>query len=195
MREMGIWIGRFQPPTKSHLVTGECILREWKRLTIGIVHGSPKPDDIDHKWSEYLDRPESNTLSDVKNPFRPDEVLRMWVQSLAHAGYLDRVTLVSMPRIPYQTDFTAKYPQDAYDFIEVAADGFDSPFDRLRSEAFEKLLGRPVFYVRPPFKLHNTQIKQMIAAKECGWRDVLPQGGYEEFISIGGPDRIKLPPG
>lgn len=190
MSKTAFWAGRFQPPTKAHLITAQCIFEKWERLMIGIVHQSPAPKSVDPKWLAYLARPESNTLLSEKNPFLPEEVTEMWGRALEHIGHRSRVTLATMPRIAYQADFNSRFPKSQFDFVEVTPDESDSSFDWLRGATFEQLLERQVHYVSPPFKLHNAKIRSLIAKRLCAWCDVLPPGCYEVFVAIGGPSRV-----
>lgn len=190
MPETAFWVGRFQPPTNAHLLTAQCILEKWRQLVIGIVHQSPAPKSVDPKWLVYLAKPESNTLQNEKNPFLPEEVTEMWSRALERIGHRNRVTLVTMPRIAYQTDFNSRFPKSQFDFVEVTPNESDSSFDWLRGMTFEQLLERQVHYISPPFKLHNAQIRSLIAKGSCAWSDVLPSGCYEVFVAIGGPSRL-----
>ncbi len=193
MRKKALWVGRFQPPTIAHYTTLECILSQWEQVTIGIVHATPPPVDLNHDWDEYLENPVANTLTQEKNPFTGEEVMDMWSAALTPSRYLDRVTLVTMPRVPYQNNFDLEFPKTEFDFVEVTADTSDSQFDSVRRETFERLLKRQIYYVSPSFKLHNTQIRRLIAAGECSWKDVLPSGCFEKFLEIEGPMRIIAP--
>lgn len=190
MKQHSLWLGRFQPPTIAHLATVKTILNEWKRLTIGIVHASSRPGGIDPKWEPFLRRTSEVSFSAGKNPFTPDEVSRMWTACLVEQRLKSRVAVIPLPQVAYQPDFNRKFPPSKFDFVEVRLVGSDTEFDRDRQVAFSHLVGRPVSYISPPFKLHNAEIRKLVRDERREWREFIPQGAYEIFVEIDGPRRI-----
>lgn len=185
-----IWLGRFQPPNIGHLATLRCILSVWPKVIVGIVHKTPPPKYVDKKWEEYLAHPIADTLTADKNPFEIAEILLMWMRTVKNCKIDDRVDFVPMPRLAFQPDFSIKYPEKDFDFIEVTPTHGDSDFDKLKAEVFSNILERNTYEVTPPFKLHNSEIKERISAGTALWSDVLPNGCYEIFCQINGPNRV-----
>src|SRR5262249_34451626 len=163
------------------------ILNEWKRLTIGVVHASPRPQNVDPKWEPFLRRTAEVSLRSNKNPFTAEEVSRMWIACLVAHRLKSRVTVSTMPQVAYQPNFNRTYPIAKFDFIEVRLTDSDTEFDTDRQLAFSHLVGRPISYVTPPFKLHNTEIRRIIREGQRQWHEFIPPGAYELFIEMDGP--------
>lgn len=189
-RGHALWLGRFQPPTIAHLAMARSILNEWNQLTIGVVHDSPRPNYVDPKWEEFLRRTSETTFSSGKNPFTPEEVLRMWTACLREQRLESMVNIRSMPQIAYQEHFNSEFDPTKLDFIEVTLEEGDTEIDRYRQLAFQQLIGRPISYVYPPFKLHNSKIRSLMLGGGHDWEEFIPRGAYEVFVEIDGPRRI-----
>lgn len=188
-----LWLGRFQPPTIAHLATARTILNEWNRLTIGIVHSSLQSgyvEPVDPKWEVFLKRTAETSLASGKNPFTPEEVSRMWVACLREQHFEDKVSLKPMPQIAYQPRFNEEFDPNLFNFIEVKLESGDAEVDRERQLAFSHLLGRPISYVSPPFKLHNSEIHLLVLQSGRRWEEFVPFGAYTVFVEIDGPRRM-----
>ncbi|MDO8513430.1 MAG: hypothetical protein Q7S37_02930 [bacterium] len=189
-RKYALWLGRFQPPTIAHLITVKTILKEWNKLIIGIVHRSPRPDYVDPKWEIFLRRTAKSTLVVGKNPFTTEEVARMWTACLREQYLESKVNIKSMPQIAYQPRFNEEFDPKKVDFIEVTLTEDDTEIDKDREYAFSHLIGRPIFYVSPPFKLHNTDIRSLVLRGGHQWEEFIPVGAYTVFTEIDGPRRM-----
>lgn len=188
-----LWLGRFQPPTIAHLATARTILNEWNRLTIGIVHSSSRPghtEPIDPKWKAFLERTAEVPFASGKNPFTSEEVSRMWVACLREQHFENRVSIKPMPQIAYQPHFNEEFEPALFNFIEVKLESGDAEVDRDRQLAFSHLIGRPISYVSPPFKLHNSEIRSLVLQGRRQWEEFIPPGAYTVFIEIDGPRRM-----
>lgn len=189
--KQALWLGRFQPPTNGHLIAVLAILACWERLTIGIVHHSNYSSKIDPKWNEYLDLTQNITKSVIRNPFRPEEIMNMWRAILETQGISHRVQLIYMPRMAYQPSFNSTYPVNKYDFVDIALTENDPETDRVRQNTFQKILNRPIEYIRSPLKIHVSEMRTQINNGLATWDKYIPLGGYEYFLNIDGPRRMK----
>lgn len=189
-RPEALWLGRFQPPTITHMANVKLILEMWQKLTIGVVYGTARPPNIDSRWDDFLRQTTTITLVSWKNPFLSDEVIRMWEAGLEKAGYHDRVNLFAMPQVAHQTDFNVRFPPSRMDFVEVDFGEAALEIDRRRSEVFQNLLDRKIWGIKAPFILHNTEIRHRVLNGGQSWEEFLPEGTYEVFLEIKGPERI-----
>lgn len=191
--DQALWLGRFQPPTIAHLATAQTILNEWNRLTIGIVHSSLQSGHgelVDPKWEVFLKRTAETSFASGKNPFTPEEVSRMWIACLREQHFENRVSTKPMPQIAYQPCFNEEFEPLLFNFIEVKLEGDDAEVDRDRQLAFSHLIGRPISYISPPFKLHNSEIRSLVLRGGRRWEEFIPLGAYSVFVEINGPCRM-----
>lgn len=190
VREHALFQGRFQPPSIAHLSTVKTILNEWKNVTIGIVYNSPRPDNLDLRLQEYLDKVDVRSYGPGKNPFTREEVMEMWVRCLEAEGLADRVTCVFIKRQEFETDFEILYPSDKIDLVLPESASGDTETDKLRREIYAIVYTRKIFYVKPPVQIHNSKIREIIASGRGNWAQFIPPGAYETFLEMEGPRRI-----
>lgn len=143
---------------------------------------------FDPAWQPFLDATRDN-FGGRKAVFTPHEVQTMWNAWIAHAGLTQRVTCELVPR-PHLHVFAERYPASQFDMVYPSPHESDSASDRRRHELFPKLLGREVFLVEPPFRLHNTQIQQDIRRGLRTWENSIAPGSYEIFMALNGPARM-----
>ena len=189
-RNCALFQGRFQPPTIAHLCTVETILAEWQSAVIGVVYDSPRPDWFDSKWDEYLRESAGTSYAPGKNPFTPAEVKQMWDACIGVRGLDQHVRCDIIKRPYFDREFNFKYPPDEITIVRPIQQKGDADMDHLRGRIFPELLNREVRYVSPLFKLHNTEIREMVHFGKNGWEDFVPQGAYEVFLRIDGPARV-----
>ena len=120
--------------------------------------------------------------------FTPEEVRRMWNGWITHANLGSRVACSLTPR-PCFPEFNLEYPRSNYDMVYPSMHESDSEGDRVKNSLFPQLLDRPIFLIDPPFRLHNTQIRELVAAGHR-WEEFIPEGAYEVFVEISGATRI-----
>ena len=185
-----LWLGRFQPPSIGHLMTVLAILARWKFLTIGVVHRSNQSGDAHPKWESYLKNTRNVTQSLIRNPFQPEEVIAMFKATLDTQNIAHRVQFINMPQTAYQPAFNSIYPPEKYDFVDIALTSHDPETDYIRQKAFRDLLDRPVEYIRTPWKIHISQVRDRIDKGIGSWDEYIPKGGYEYFLSLNGPARM-----
>lgn len=189
--KQALWLGRFQPPTKGHLIATLAILARWRRLTIGIVHRSTCPSGIDSRWNKYLNFTQNINQSVIRNPFQPDEIVNMWKATLDDQCISHRVRLINMPQTAYQPYFNSIYPVEKYDFVDIELTNNDPETDHIRQKTFKEVLCRPIEYVRTPWKIHVSELRNLIDQGLISWGKYIPSGGYEYFLNINGPARMK----
>lgn len=186
---IALFPGRFQPVNIAHAATVETILAAWQNVTIAVA--TPETSfDFDEKWRSYFEA-SRNRFAEEKAIFTPDEVKQMWDAWIENRGLRARVVCTLAPRI-YLNDFSRRFPADLYDIVYPRPHVDDSEGDRHKYESFGRLLNREISFVEPPFRLHNTEIRQMIALEHRTWRDVLPPGAYDVFVSLNGPARVPV---
>lgn len=187
MAATALFTGRFQPPSIAHAATAKTILTVWSSLIIGIsvpVDGS----EFDPAWQPFLDATRDN-FGGSKAVFTPHEVQTMWKAWIAHAGVTKQVACELAPR-PHLPAFAERYPASQFDMVYPSPHESDSTGDQRRHELFPKLLGRKVFLVEPPFRLHNAQIKQDIRSSLRTWENSIAPGAFEIFMTLNGPMRM-----
>ena len=190
-KRQALWLGRFQPPSIGHVVALLALLAYWEKLTIGIVHRFNKKFEARKTWQDYLAKVSDVTDSVEKNPFTPDEILEMWTETIKHLKLTHRVTFVSMARVAFQPDFNKDFPIETYDLVDMALHLTDPTHDHLRRDTFERILNRPIAYVYTPWKMHVSEMRERIRSDKLSWSDCLPPGGYESFIRMNGPERMR----
>lgn len=184
-----LWFGRFQPPSIAHLAMLETILKTWEKLTIAVIFNSPRPVGVDSKWAMYLSASDNTVYTPEKNPFAPQEIVAMWEACIQIHSLAERVTVIATPR-PQYIDLNTQFPPEKFDYVLTEITKEDSAMDKLRDTIFPQLLGREVVYVKPPFKLHNSEIRRLVFSGEKDWQDFVPVGAYEAFIGMNGPARM-----
>jgi hypothetical protein len=186
-KRCGLFLGRFQPPTVAHLETVRTILKQWDNLTIAVVFNSLRPSEINPAWIDLLKTEDSDSYLQLKNPFYPAEVFRMWKECLKVEKLLLRVT-VTKTRRPQFYPFNKRFSPQEYDWISVAPPK-DNPGPQHRLQTYEELFGRKIWQARPSFQLHNTEIKKLVSIS-YSWREFIPAGAFKVFMEIGGLHRL-----
>lgn len=184
--KIALFPGRFQPVNIAHAATVETILAEWQNVTIAVATSSTDLD-YDERWRPYVEA-SRNRFAQKQAMFTPDEIKQMWDAWIEDRGLGARVLCVLAPRI-YLKDFSRRFPADLYDIVYPSSHLDDSEGDKHKYESFGQLLNREISFVDPPFRLHNTQIRNLIALRQRTWRDVLPPAAYQVFMSLDGPER------
>lgn len=187
-RSIGLFCGRFQPPSIAHVATAVTILEEWQALVIAI--SKPSSDlDYDSAWQSYVT--ESNQRnSNSHSIFSPAEVARMWNAWTKSACLTERVECCIAERA-FMRGFNRRFPPEIYDYVHPSPHESDSDGDKLRHELYPKLMGRPVFLVDPPFRLKNSKIRAEVRTGKRTWEASLPPGAIDVFFEINGPERMQ----
>lgn len=182
-----LFTGRFQPPSIAHACTVETILRNWSFLTIGVSTPSGSLD-YDPAWEAYLEMTRGN-FNGHKVVFSAEEVQLMWRAWITRSGLTARVVCELVPR-PHLRAFTLQYPANRFDFVHPSPHESDSAGDRCRYDLFPKLLGREIFLVEPPWRLHNSEILRQIQSGVRTWDESIAPGALELFMEFNGPERM-----
>ena len=164
MRGRGLFQGRFQPVSVGHAATLAVILQSWEHVTLGVVYDSPRPVGVDERFDQYLAKVETKSYGSGKNPFLPEEIEEMWKAHIDEMSIADRVNCVIVKRLEYELNFANLFPPAEIDLVWPELSDTDHETDVLRHRLYPKVLGRPIYYVRPAMKLHNSQIREYIRA-------------------------------
>ena len=183
--------GRFQPPTIAHMCTVETILAHWQSLVICVIYNSPKPEWFDPRWDSYINESARTSYAPGKNPFTSDEVKEMWDAAIHSRNLYGRIQCATSKRPYFDKEFHVKYPPERFTLIRTHSGDSDTTIDRVRGDIFPELLGRGFVVVKPPFKLHNTEIAKKVLKGGSTWKEFLPTGAYEVFLHIKGPERME----
>ena len=183
-----LFTGRFQPPSIAHVATVETILCIWAHVAIGISVPCQKTF-VDSRWLPYFEV-SRNRFSANASIFASEEVKRMWDAWIMFSNLNSRVTCSLAPR-PYLPEFSLAYPSDKYDMVYPSLHESDSDGDRVKHELFPQLMDREIFLIDPPFRLHNTRIRELVAMGRS-WEEFIPCGAYDVFLEINGPKRISV---
>lgn len=183
---IALFMGRFQPPTRSHANTLEKMLERWRRVHIGVSDASIK-GEYDPVWEEFV-RASASRQTPQKRIFSAAEVVEMWSGHINHERLQERVTCTPVQR-PHLRGLNQQYPPGVFDIADVIPHDGDSDADRLRHECFSRLLQRAVHHVVPDFMLHNSEIEQRVH-RGAPWSDFLTPGVLAVFERLGGPVRI-----
>lgn len=182
-----IWVGRFQPPSIAHFCALLTILEQWPRVIIGVV-----PDEfynIDRKgmrWDQYR----SIMRPTCKNLFSADEIVALWSQAIITNDLCDRASVISIARPECSVAFDTDFHFTKYDYTEIDGGAGDIDVENFRKQHASEMYGREIYWVRPSFVLHNSQIKKLIK-EQCGeWSDYLVPGAEKLFSQFNGPSRI-----
>ena len=186
--QTALFLGRFQPPNIAHIFTILAILEQWESLIIAVIYDSPKPPNLNSQWQKYIQE-SAISYAPEKNPISPTEVKEMWDAFITTRNLKGRIRCEITKR-PYDLEFSKIYPPDQIDIVYPTLDESDPKIDFLRAQAYPKLLGREIFFVRPLFKLHNTEIKRIIIAGIGSWKDFVPSEIYEIFLRINGQKKF-----
>ena len=115
----------------------------------------------------------------------------MWQAHIEHLSIADRVSCVIIKRPDYELDFANLFPAAEIDLVWPELSDTDHETDILRHRLYPQVLGRPIYYVRPAMKLHNSQIREYIRAGRLDWTDYIAPGAYSVFREMNGPERMK----
>ena len=125
-------------------------------------------------------------MCDINNEKQSDysieDRIKMWNKTLKMENLLDRVKVIKILRPEYfPEEFNFKFNIRDYDLVFPYVEDTDSDFDKIRNNAFEKILGRKVNYVYPSFTLHTSSIKKNITHLK-DWSIYVPRGTYEILL-------------
>jgi hypothetical protein len=164
------------------------ILLSWPAVTIGVVYNTERPALMDFRWSDLVQATDKDYSAD-RNPFSVDEIIRMWTVCLETCNLSDQVQALAMPR-PQFCDFNVIFPKEQYDVVFTASlEDEHDPLLSSRLALYLEVFGRQAFAVKPPFKLHNSDIRRLIASGR-DWAEFIAPGAIEVFNEINGPQRV-----
>ncbi len=190
MRKHALFHGRFQPPSIAHFETLGTILQKWELVTIGVVYAIPKPAWLDPKWNSYVEEV-LQTYTPARNPFSAHERVRMWNECIRHSNLTERVQCVAAP-IPYfDESFSEEFPPEEYDFVKPEAEKHET-LDLLREQTTAQILNRSLFTVRPQWKLHVTEMRNLVS-QGAQWHKFLAPGIGDVFSELNGNERMRDP--
>lgn len=190
MRDRALFQGRFQPVSVGHAATLAAILQSWQHVTIGVVYDSPRPAGVNPRFDEYLAKVETKSYSRGRNPFLSTEIQDMWQAHIERMRLMDRVNCILVKRLEYELDFASLFPATEVDLVWPELSDGDHETDVLRHNLYPTVLGRPIYYVKPVFKMHNSRIREHAQSGRMSWSDYIPAGSYDVFRSIDGATRM-----
>lgn len=162
-----LWLGRFQPPTIAHWAALLKIQEKCSLVTIAVVYD----DDTPVPWG-WMDKNEHQ-----KNAFSPLQVKAMWRKALLSFG-VNGVDVISIPR-PFAFDFGVRFPEKRFQLVSTNLDSRKAEF-----------LKRSVVYVKPPWELHVSEIKEIVKGNMDQWGKFVAPGIFPLFKKFGGLDKL-----
>jgi len=157
------------------------MLTEWQQVTIGVVSRSRDDKPFEKKWRKFATETEA-TFSQSQSPFDPEHVKRLWEAHIRREGIGERVTCVICPR-PFNRNFAVLFPPERYRMTYPEPTAQDCGTDATKVAILSKLMSRTISTVKPPFMLHNSEIKKRVRAGES-WEKFLAPGTDDDFRVI-----------
>jgi nicotinamide mononucleotide adenylyltransferase len=186
-----LFMGRFQPPSIAHWCTVETILQSWVRVVIVIVYNVAPPNtrpEYKDLWQVFS----SASYTPGKNPFTAEEVRDMWESCINAHDLSDCVSCRVIPRPEFNPgEFNTMFPPGEFELVRTERFANDAEIDVVRGAMFPELFRRPIGYVRPPFKLHNSEIRTRVSNGQGSWSDFIAPGAFETFQRLDGPARMR----
>ena len=148
MVESSVTFGRYNLFTYGHISTIIEILKEYKRINIGLI------------------------INDEKSRIQIDKNLKEFYK-LADKNYTDKKLLlpvalrekyISVVRIKrpeyFVEEFNAKFPKEMYDIVFPDSKNENNEFDILRNSYMSTILSRNIKFVNPKLTVHSSEIKE-----------------------------------
>ncbi|MGA3539014.1 zeta toxin family protein [Micromonosporaceae bacterium DT194] len=186
-----VTFGRYQIVSIAHLDTVRTILMDWPTLEVGVLDLEHLPNqraEIPEHLQQFYRDCEANVAPE-KNPMSAEERAGFWRATIAEAGLQDRVSVRVIPRPELDpAGFNRQYPADRFDVVFPTVSG--EGFDRIRNDAFQEILGRPVLSVDPPLEYHTSDIRAAYREGNAAWKRGFAPGSLNAFIRADGPRRL-----
>ena len=161
--------GRYQIVSIAHLDTIRTMLRDWPKVTIGVIDMDARPrvtpPEAPASLAEFYRVALNNTVPE-RNPMTLQERRGLWQAALDTAGIADRVTVeaVPMPELA-PAEFNSRFPPDRYDVLfPAASDAELAHTDR------GSILSRTIYSTEPPLEFHTSTIRESYRSGSQVWR-------------------------
>ncbi|MBI5222375.1 MAG: nicotinamide-nucleotide adenylyltransferase [Candidatus Magasanikbacteria bacterium] len=161
--KIGLFIGRFQPLHKGHLLIIRQITKQVEKLIIGI--GS----------SQFSNEP--------RNPFSSDERQEMIKRAMKEAG-IENYKIVEIPDIP-DNELWVRHVKKIVGKFDMSWSGDDSVINLF------KKAGEPVTVIKKFPGLSGTRVRRFIC-RGLPWRRFVPQSVNKYLDEIKGVKRIRV---
>ena len=163
MVESAVTFGRYNLFTYGHISTIIEILKEYKRINIGLIINDEKSRiQIDKNLKEFYKLADKNyTDKKLLLPVALREKFIMeGLKEFDHRlGKYISVVRIKRPEY-FVEEFNAKFPKEMYDIVFPDSKNENNEFDILRNSYMSTILSRNIKFVNPKLTVHSSEIKE-----------------------------------
>lgn len=171
-----VTFGRYSIFTLAHLSTVQEILRYRENLVIGLILSGEKASNYhpDNNLQMFYDECDNNYVMKILLDINIRN--EMILNTLEEFNISNRVNVVNINRPEYYPDeFNYLFDTNKYDLFFPQVSSEDTCFDIIRNQAFEKILNRKVYVVKPKLTIHLSQIQKQYKINKCRLVEYLPK--------------------